>query len=93
MTSRLTDISRPSEHALAINDYILQPIMMDAIAMNLLEFGRDGEPIRRLNWDDVEASAKRYIKREPARTQIIEYIIGKRERAVPVPLALRRHYG
>lgn len=91
MASRLLDVGRPSEHTLCIDDYVLQPIMMDAIAMNLLAFGRDGTDIKRLTWNDIEAGAKRLLKHEPARTRILDYIRGKTERGVPVPLALRRH--
>lgn len=91
MTSRLSDVPRPSEHSLTINDYVLQPIMMDAIAMNLLAFGRDDVAMLRLDWASVEASAKRLIHDPTTRDRIEKYIADKRERGRPVPIALRRH--
>lgn len=91
MSSRLTEVSQPSQHALAIDDYVLQPLMMDAIAMNLLAFGRDGQPMSRLSWDDVERSAKRLIGDQSVRGRIETYIADKVDRKRPVPLALRRH--
>ena len=93
MASRLSNVGQPSQHALTIDDYILQPLMMDAIAMNLLGFGRDGEDMQRLSWDQVERSAKRLLTDPAVEARILAYIADKRDRERPVPLALRRHHG
>ena len=91
ISSRISCVRNPSQHGLTIYDYVLQPLMMDAIAMNLLAFGRDGSPMTRLNWVDIRRSAKRIIADPTIRVQIDEYIKDKIARARPVPLALRRH--
>ena len=91
MSARLTSVDRPSEHALTINDYILQPVMMDAIAMNLLGFGRDGQEMRPLTWDNIEVRLKSLIANGSVRDQVLKYVLDKKERSRPVPLALRRH--
>ncbi len=91
LSARLAKVERPSEHTLTIIDYILQPIMMDAIAMNLLGFGRDGLAMRPLTWDDVQVRLKNLVTDKNIRDPVIEYILDKKERGRPVPLALRRH--
>ena len=91
MASRLADVPEPAQHKLAVDDYVLQPLMMDAIAMNLLGFGRDGEPMQRLSWDDVERSANRLLRNQTVKPRILAYIADKKGRQRPVPLALQRH--
>ena len=90
LASRLSDVPRPADHSLTIDDYILQPIMMDAIAMNLLAFGRDDVAMPRLDWSAVESSARRLIRDATARDRVLGHIADKRGRDRPVPLALRR---
>jgi hypothetical protein len=90
MASRMKS-ARPVELSLCIDDYFLQPIMIDAIAMNLLAFGRDGLEPKALSWEDIEVRAKSLLRNATSRDRVLAYIADKKERKRPVPLALRRH--
>jgi hypothetical protein len=91
MVSRLSNIEKPDQHTVAIIDYMLQPLMMDAIAMKLLEFGRDGQDFVAITWETIEWRANALVSSSEIKDSIQQHILDKKNRNKKVPLALRRH--
>jgi len=91
MSSRMSNVADPSSHSLCVEDYLLQPVMIDAIAIKFLAYARDGAELTPLTWEEIETGVRRLIKNRALNERIMKYISGKMERGTAVPLALRRH--
>ena len=88
--SRMNDLHLdPRSHALAIDDYFLQPIIVHALAMSLLTYGRrETDVIARIGWEDVQSSARTLLRNAATRDRILSKIADKIAHSKPLTFAL-----
>lgn len=92
LAARMEDMHlNPSEHSLAIDYYYLQPIVMHALAMNLLAYGRrEAAIVSKIGWDDIKSSARSLLRIAGPRERILKMIDDKAGRSIALPLALSK---
>jgi hypothetical protein len=85
MRSRANGIYYAVEHAIAIDAYIVQTLIINAISIKILEFGRDGKPISQITLHNVRNEISNNIINRTTQDRIFNYIDNKIEQKAPLP--------
>lgn len=90
LTARMEDMHiDPRAHALSIDYYYLQPVIMHALAMELLTYGRrESTSVSKIGWDDIASSARALVTLTGPRERILTIIRDKSERSITLPFTL-----
>ncbi|MDR7058903.1 MULTISPECIES: hypothetical protein [unclassified Sphingopyxis] len=90
LAARMEDVHvSPRAHTLSIDYYYFQPIIMHALAMELLTYGRrESKAVSKVGWDNIASSARSLVKSAGPRERILTIIRDKSERSIALPFAL-----
>jgi hypothetical protein len=80
----------PSAHSLSFDYYCMQPVIMHALAINLLTYARrESEHVDPLTWDDMKGSVRGLTPHGPRRERLLAFADDKAERGIAIPFAIR----
>ncbi len=91
LSVRMEDMhSNPRAHRLAIDDYYLQPILMHALSLKLLAYGRrETDIVERVDWTDLQSSARLLLRLPVVRDRVLAKIAERSGRSASIQFALR----
>lgn len=92
LRARSEDIHRnPRSHRLALSSYYLQAVIVHALALELLLYGRrENHCVGEVSWSDLEASAQQILITAQPREQVLAVIEERASKHTKIPFALGR---
>ena len=81
----------PSAHALSLDYYYMQPIIMHAIAISLLTYARyESDAVEPITWADMASSARALAPAGALRDRLLAFADDRSNRKIAIPFAIRR---